>query len=183
MLVCSRELKVTTTRRGQATLPDRFFFEIRNLQKISNKQDKSGRAACPRSDTMLTPFPLERSQSMDEFDRYRAAMNEKLLGSDHLGIKRFFALDTQAYEDGALDKTHEGTDGPGRLNRASLRRLHHVSHQAMCADRRESRRVSRCFQRRAGGRRIDYYSTFATSNRSRGPATGTGPEEPIRVNP
>ena len=41
---------------------------------------------------------------MDEFDRYRAAMNEKLLGSDHLGIKRFFALDTQAYEAGALDK-------------------------------------------------------------------------------
>lgn len=41
---------------------------------------------------------------MDEFDRYREAMNEKLLGSNHLGIKRFFALDTQAYEDGALDK-------------------------------------------------------------------------------
>ena len=41
---------------------------------------------------------------MDEFDRYRAAMNEKLLSSDHRGIKRFFALDTQAYEDGALDK-------------------------------------------------------------------------------
>ena len=41
---------------------------------------------------------------MDEFDRYREAMNEKLLSSDHLGIKRFFALDTQAYEDGALDK-------------------------------------------------------------------------------
>jgi AhpD family alkylhydroperoxidase len=42
--------------------------------------------------------------SMDEFDRYRAEMNEKLLSSNHLGIKRFFALDTQAYEDGALDK-------------------------------------------------------------------------------
>src|SRR3954462_4737599 len=41
---------------------------------------------------------------MDEFDRYRAEMNEKLLGSNHLGIKRFFALDTQAYEEGALDK-------------------------------------------------------------------------------
>lgn len=41
---------------------------------------------------------------MDEFDRYRSEMNEKLLGSNHLGIKRFFALDTQAYEDGALDK-------------------------------------------------------------------------------
>ena len=46
----------------------------------------------------------ERVLSMDEFDRYRADMNEKLLGSNHLGIKRFFALDTQAYEDGALDK-------------------------------------------------------------------------------
>src|SRR5260370_3222991 len=41
---------------------------------------------------------------MDEFDHYRSEMNEKLLGSGHLGIKRFFALDTQAYEDGALDK-------------------------------------------------------------------------------
>jgi len=41
---------------------------------------------------------------MDDFDRYRAEMNEKLLGSGHLGIKRFFNLDTQAYEDGALDK-------------------------------------------------------------------------------
>ena len=50
--------------------------------------------------------PKKRKEpfSMDEFDQYRAAMNEKLLGSDHLGIKRFFALDTQAYEDGALDK-------------------------------------------------------------------------------
>ena len=41
---------------------------------------------------------------MDEFDRYLSEMNEKLLDSGHLGIKRFFALDTQAYEDGALDK-------------------------------------------------------------------------------
>ncbi|MDX6384738.1 MAG: hypothetical protein QOK48_2311 [Blastocatellia bacterium] len=41
---------------------------------------------------------------MDEFDLYRSEMNEKLLNSGHLGIKRFFALDNQAYEDGALDK-------------------------------------------------------------------------------
>ena len=41
---------------------------------------------------------------MDEFDRYRTEMNERLLSSNNLGIKRFFALDTQAYEDGALDK-------------------------------------------------------------------------------
>ena len=46
--------------------------------------------------------------NMDEFDRYRAAMNEKLLGSGHLGIKRFFALDHQAYEPGPLGtKTKE----------------------------------------------------------------------------
>lgn len=41
--------------------------------------------------------------SIDEFDEYRAKMNEKLLGCGHLGIKRFFALDHQAYEGGALD--------------------------------------------------------------------------------
>ncbi|MGD8628441.1 MAG: carboxymuconolactone decarboxylase family protein [bacterium] len=30
-------------------------------------------------------------------------MNEKILASGHLGIKRFFRLDGAAYEDGALD--------------------------------------------------------------------------------
>ena len=45
---------------------------------------------------------------MDEFDRYRAEMNERLLGSGHLGIKRFFALDSRAYDEGALPvKTKE----------------------------------------------------------------------------
>jgi AhpD family alkylhydroperoxidase len=29
-------------------------------------------------------------------------MNERILGAEHLGIKRFFNLDTKAYEDGAL---------------------------------------------------------------------------------
>lgn len=43
------------------------------------------------------------TKSIDEFNEYRAKMNEKILGSDHLGIKRFFALDHQAYEPGALD--------------------------------------------------------------------------------
>lgn len=45
-----------------------------------------------------------KDRMMDDFDQYRAEMNEKLVGSDHLGIKRFFALDTRAYEEGALDK-------------------------------------------------------------------------------
>jgi AhpD family alkylhydroperoxidase len=30
-------------------------------------------------------------------------MNERILGIDHLGIKRFFNLDSAAYRDGALD--------------------------------------------------------------------------------
>ena len=48
------------------------------------------------------------AKSVDEFNEYRAQMNERILGSNHLGIKRFFALDHQAYEGAALDsKTKE----------------------------------------------------------------------------
>ena len=43
-----------------------------------------------------------------EFSEERERLNETVLSSDHLGIKRFFALDEQAYADGALDmKTKE----------------------------------------------------------------------------
>jgi len=46
--------------------------------------------------------------SLDEFRRYREMMNERILSSGNLGIKRFFALDSRAYEKGALDvKTKE----------------------------------------------------------------------------
>ena len=40
---------------------------------------------------------------LDDFDAYRTRMNDRIFASDHLGIKRFFNLDTQAYTDGALD--------------------------------------------------------------------------------
>ena len=39
---------------------------------------------------------------LDEFEAYRLRMNERIMEADHLGIKRFFNLDTRAYEDGAL---------------------------------------------------------------------------------
>jgi AhpD family alkylhydroperoxidase len=39
----------------------------------------------------------------DEFTRFRQQMNERILERGNLGIRRFFALDTQAYEPGALD--------------------------------------------------------------------------------
>ncbi len=43
------------------------------------------------------------SDRIAAFEAYRARMNEKILGSGHLGIKRFFNLDTACYTDGALD--------------------------------------------------------------------------------
>ena len=42
------------------------------------------------------------STRLDEFEAYRLRMNERILEANHLGIKRFFNLDTKAYEDGAL---------------------------------------------------------------------------------
>jgi AhpD family alkylhydroperoxidase len=38
-----------------------------------------------------------------DFQSYRARMNERISEIDHLGIKRFFRLDSAAYEDGALE--------------------------------------------------------------------------------
>ena len=40
---------------------------------------------------------------LEEFRTFRERMNERILAQKHLGINRFFALDTRAYEDGALD--------------------------------------------------------------------------------
>ena len=40
---------------------------------------------------------------VDDFQKFRAEINEEILNCGHLGMKRFFALDHQAYEDGALD--------------------------------------------------------------------------------
>ncbi len=45
---------------------------------------------------------------LDDFKEYREKMNERILNLDHLGIKRFFNLDTNAYKEGHLDsKTKE----------------------------------------------------------------------------
>jgi AhpD family alkylhydroperoxidase len=45
---------------------------------------------------------------LDEYRAHRQTMNERIAEIDHLGIKRFFNLDTMAYTDGALNaKTKE----------------------------------------------------------------------------
>jgi ribonuclease HI len=45
---------------------------------------------------------------LDDFQKFRTELNEEILACGHLGMKRFFALDHQAYEPGALHtKTKE----------------------------------------------------------------------------
>jgi AhpD family alkylhydroperoxidase len=48
------------------------------------------------------------SEQVNEFNAYRAKMNEVILSKDNLVIKRLYNLDTQAYMPGALNvKTKE----------------------------------------------------------------------------
>ena len=45
---------------------------------------------------------------LTDFEKFRAELNGEILECGHLGMKRFFALDHQAYEPGALPtKTKE----------------------------------------------------------------------------
>jgi AhpD family alkylhydroperoxidase len=47
-------------------------------------------------------------ERLEEFRRFRERMNARILESDNLEIKRFFALDSRAYDAGALPvKTKE----------------------------------------------------------------------------
>jgi AhpD family alkylhydroperoxidase len=41
--------------------------------------------------------------SIEEFHGFRRAMNQRILEADNLEIKRFFALDSRTYAEGALD--------------------------------------------------------------------------------
>lgn len=44
----------------------------------------------------------EAENNLQEFRQQREKMNEKILNLNHLGIKRFFNLDSNTYNDGAL---------------------------------------------------------------------------------
>jgi len=45
---------------------------------------------------------------ISEFGAFRQRMNERILSQDNQVVRRFFALDTQTYKDGALSaKTKE----------------------------------------------------------------------------
>lgn len=45
---------------------------------------------------------MENRNEVADFNNYRQKMNEKILGSDNLVLKRLFNLDTNTYEEGAL---------------------------------------------------------------------------------
>ncbi len=48
------------------------------------------------------------ANTLDDFQKFRAELNEEILNCGHACVKRFFALDHQTYESGALDaKTKE----------------------------------------------------------------------------
>ena len=48
------------------------------------------------------------SNRIKQFTEFRQRMNERILAEDNQVVRRFFALDTQTYKDGALDvKTKE----------------------------------------------------------------------------
>ena len=44
------------------------------------------------------------TNQVDEFNSYRAKMNDKILGDNNKIIKRIFNLDTNAFTEGSLDK-------------------------------------------------------------------------------
>ena len=47
---------------------------------------------------------MSNGHSLEEFRKYREKMNQKILERGNLQIKRFFNLDTQAYNEGALPR-------------------------------------------------------------------------------
>ncbi len=70
---------------------------------------------------------------LDAFEAYRTRMNARIAEIDHLGIKRFFNLDTAAYRDGALD--HRTKELLGLVASAVLRCNDCIDyHILQCAD-------------------------------------------------
>lgn len=58
--------------------------------------------------TIFAFYKLFKMNLVEQFNDYRSKMNEKILASGDLVIKRMFSLDSLAYQEGSLDmKTKE----------------------------------------------------------------------------
>lgn len=81
-----------------------------------------------------------------EFSEFRQRMNERILVEDNQVVRRFFALDTQTYKDGALDlKTKE--------------LLGLVASLVLRCDDCISYHIAQC--REAGVNRAEFFETFS----------------------
>ena len=97
---------------------------------------------------------VRRQDRVAEFTAFRKRMNERILAEPNQVVRRFFALDTQTYQAGALDvKTKELL---GLVASLVLRCDDCISyHVAQCKEAgRQPRRDVRGVLGRAGGRRF-----------------------------
>jgi hypothetical protein len=58
--------------------------------------------------------------SIKEFNDYRKKMNDRILAQDNKVLKRFWSLDNQTYQDGALSEKNERTLGFGSKHGTSM---------------------------------------------------------------
>ena len=102
---------------------------------------------------------------LEDFPREREELNKEILACGHLGMKRFFALDHQTYEPGALDvKTKELL---GLVASTVLRCDDCITyHLVRAGETGWARRSDRCVERGVGGGRLDYHPSCAASVRA-----------------
>jgi len=90
----------------------------------------------------------DKGKSPVEFTAFRQKMNQRILAEPNQTIRRFFALDTQSYQPGALDaKTKE--------------LLGLVASMVLCCDDCISYHIAQC--RQAGASREELFETFSIS--------------------
>src|SRR5712691_7989702 len=76
------------------------------LEKASQKFLVHNVGRCWYADCLVAGGAM--ADRLEDFQKFRAELNEEILACGHLGMKRFFALDHQAYEPGPLGtKTKE----------------------------------------------------------------------------
>jgi len=108
---------------------------------------------------------------LEEFQKFRAEVNEEILGCGHLGMKRFFTLDHQTYEPGALDaKTKEllGLVASTALLCDDCITYHLVKGGGVDPDGGD-----RCAERGVGGGRFDHRAARASRLRENEGSSGT----------
>ena len=87
--------------------------------------------------------------AVDEFNDYRSRMNENILATDNLVIKRIFNLDTKAFAEGAL-------------NVATKEMLGLVSSMVLRCDDCVRYHLEKCFE--IGVNRAEVFEIFSIAN-------------------